>query len=174
MSVCAWVKLSKILPILSSGIPIPVSVTEKKSLALPSDFDANFIRIMASPWSVNFMALFVRLINIWLILYGSPIRLLGTSLSISPVNFIPFSSAFILRVESKLSSTFCGLKLILSNVTFPDSILEKSKISLIITKRLSAEYFINLRLSVPIGERFCSLKRISVNPKIAFIGVRIS
>ncbi len=57
--------------------------------------------------------------------------------------------------------------------SLPDSILEISRMSLIIVKRLAAAVLMPVAYSV-ISLSLDFLKRISAIPEIAFIGVRIS
>ena len=66
-----WVKLAKIASSFSFGIPIPLSVTEKRKVLLLVSGSATTRRI-TSPFSVNFRALLIRFNMICLSLAGSP------------------------------------------------------------------------------------------------------
>ena len=125
------------------------------------------------PTEVNLMAFPTRLNKIWFSLNGSPLIISGTFISVDISKINPFSFVLGSNVFLNSSSLFLISKSICSKVTLPASILEKSSISLIITRRLSAEYFIDLIFS-----NMCncssSSRSNSVKPIMAFMGVLIS
>ena len=75
----AWVKEVKRIFCLLAGMPMPLSLTEKRSVAFFSSAFSRLTRINISPSSVNFTELLPRLTRIWRSLLGSPRRSDGTS-----------------------------------------------------------------------------------------------
>ena len=69
-------KLSKMVDSRSAGMPIPVSETEKCSVAGAESIST---RTLSSPRSVNLVALPSRFKSIWRRRPGSPIKRAGTS-----------------------------------------------------------------------------------------------
>ena len=119
------------------------------------------------------MALLTRLIIICLNLCSSPINTAGIFSSISYNNSIGLPAALFSKIILRALIITLGLYLPSTMSILPDSIFEKSKISLIIVKSASPDTLILLRYSTVSLE--CSpLKRTSVIPTIAFIGVLIS
>ena len=63
----------------SGRIPIPVSVTVKRTVAVPSPWLSSAASSVTSPRSVNLMALAQRLVNTWRRRWASPRRSGGIS-----------------------------------------------------------------------------------------------
>ena len=87
----AWVNMSKMFSHISSGMPMPVSLTRKvtatdgsrcRSSPLSSSREQDRLSHCTDtdtpPSGVNLMALPTRLIRIWRSLVGSPFTLCGT------------------------------------------------------------------------------------------------
>ena len=90
----AWVKLSKINCCLSSGTPIPVSVTIpliKKLSSVPLGSVSASKLIEIPPFSVNLIEFETKLITNCFILVGSPITASGIRGSKLSMNCKPFS-----------------------------------------------------------------------------------
>ena len=126
-----------------------------------------------NPSLVYFTALFKRLIRISLILTSSPNSFEGITELILVFNLRFFFSAKILIcLITLLISTFVSnSRSTISSL--PVSILEISRISLIIESRLSDDSLIFSTSSLCSSLTPC-LSRISENPRIEFIGVLIS
>ena len=88
----AWVNVSNIVPTRSAEIPIPLSLT---SIRKVEPVEPWFTPMVNStwPWSVNLMALPIRLIKIWRSLSASPTIAAGTSSPTSALSIIPFARA---------------------------------------------------------------------------------
>ena len=110
-----------------------------------------------SPRSVNLIALPTRLIRTCRSRPGSPTNY-PSPLRMSAVSSRPFSSA---RMPSRLRSRQCifGAKSIGSRSSFPASIFEKSRMSLKIPSRESAELFTIPDIRCSCGARFGELNR---------------
>ena len=157
----------------SSLIPIPVSSTENTSFIpfSPTGFDSTLRRTY--PLSVNLIALFTRLIIICLSRWLSPYIRAGKSGVISYKSSTGLSPILFRNIIAKSWSIDIGSYFSSIISSFPDSIFEKSRMSLIIVSSASPEFFILLRYSL-IFSGTSSLSNISVIPTIAFIGVLIS
>ena len=118
---------------------MPVSFTVNSRVAVSASCSSKRIPITTSPSSVNFTALFPRLTNICPTLNGSPCKAIGISAGISNKSSIFFSSVLIPIRLARLSNTSSSLNSISSISSFPASILEKSRISLIMPNNDSAE-----------------------------------
>jgi hypothetical protein len=90
----AWMKLSKSRFCCAASIPMPVSVTSKRTpIALPCS-DSLRTRRITSPESVNLTALPSMLMRIWRIRPGSPRRRIDICGSTITASSRSFSSAF--------------------------------------------------------------------------------
>ena len=135
--------------------------------------DSTATETTTSPRSVNLIALPVRLTTIWRRRPGSAMIVSGTSGRISLSSSNPFvwaRSERVLTVSPRLSRIS---KEIGSRSSFPASIFEKSRISLITVRSESADDLTNCRYSCCSASRSVS-RASSVIPRIPFIGVRIS
>jgi len=74
-----WVKASNSCSLRLAGMPIPVSVTSKRTACRASSSEARLARITTSPFSVNLIALFTRLMSTCRRRPGSPFTRVGTS-----------------------------------------------------------------------------------------------
>ncbi|MNX90639.1 hypothetical protein D3C86_1226970 [compost metagenome] len=120
-------------------MPIPVSRTQKCNCACSPAEPRCSTPSTISPCSVNFVALLPRLISTWPRRNGSPIKAVGSSASVLNSNSRPLSSAFRPIMLAKPSRTASRWKGMCSRCILPASILEKSRMSLMITNRYSAE-----------------------------------
>ena len=111
-------------------MPMPVSLMENRSLTFSPVRSSSSAFTRISPRSVNFTALFTRLVMIWPRRSGSPSSAVGTSSATSTRNSSPLSWAFwAVRVVTE-AITSSSEKSVVSMSSFPASILEKSRISL--------------------------------------------
>jgi len=174
----ACVNRSKMLWILSAGIPMPVSFTENVRSTVfcsvwTADGPVNFTSSMTSPDSVNLTALPMKLMSTWRRRVGSPISLVGT-----PGATRQASSNSFLWARTDIMSPVCSTSFPRSNGMCsrwicPASTLEISRMSLIMFRRFSPA-------SRKICTNFCcslfrgvSVRRSAI-PRMAFKGVRIS
>ena len=135
----AWLKLRKVLASCSGVMPIPESWTQKcSSTSLPRR-STRSAPMMISPLSVNFTALLPRLTRTWPRRRGSPISAVGRLGARLNSSSIPLSSAFRPMRLPRLSMTSSRLKSMCSMDSLPASILEKSRMSLMMPSRFSAE-----------------------------------
>ena len=166
-------KASKICCCLSLGIPMPVSKTEKRMGMNPSADWRRCARTLTSPSFVNLMALPARLIRIWRKRVGSPRRTSGTSPCKAQVTSNFFCWARTARGSNALSMQSSREKGTLSRSSRPASIFEKSRMSLMIPSKDSADDRTISRYSRCSGLSSVSSAS-SVMPRIPFMGVRIS
>ena len=164
---------SNSLALSSSLIPCPLSCTDIYSDTSLSVLAAILIVSLTYPSSVNFTALLRRLIRICRILNESPYSIFGRSASISNTRSTFFSERRERNIIPKSLNMDIGSYSPSKSSIFPDSIFDKSRISLIIPRRALPEFLIFTRYSISCFGRF-SLRRMSVIPTIAFIGVLIS
>ena len=120
----------------SSLMPIPVSFTEKVR-TVPFSTLSPRTENVTLPFSVYFTALVKRFMIIWRILISSPMRQSGVSLSTFIIKSRPFCSARYRIMFTMSFNTLRSLYSLATNCIFPDSILEKSRISLIRERRAS-------------------------------------
>ena len=101
----------------------------------------------------------------------SPIGISGSAWTIISSFLSPFrvTAIFITSLSVEAMLKFSSISSI-----FPDSIFEKSKMSLIIDSRLRPEFCMLKQFSCTVSLMSCSRRISSVIPTIAFIGVRIS
>ncbi len=131
----AWVKRSKIISVLSAAIPIPVSTTLNRSQ--PASSGSGSTRRVTLPWSVNFSAFPIRLMRICRRRFGSPTSPAGAPGRISKLSRKRRACAREAIISRTLSRNARRSKPIDSNSTCPDSTLEKSRTSLIRSRRFS-------------------------------------
>ena len=122
---------------------------------------------------MNLSALFSRLIITCRNLVISPMMASGVWGSIIYARSRPFSAALVARRSRVFSTASRRSKACFSNSSFPASILEKSRMSLIIVNNASLLKRMVSTKSFCSKSRSVSLSRL-VMPIMAFIGVRIS
>ncbi len=151
-------------------MPIPVSMTSNLS---PPAVPGELTRTTTSPASVNLMALPARLISTCRRRMGSPRTAAGTAGSSSQRSSSPLARARTPKISIVSSMISRRAKSICSSSSLPASIFEKSRMSLMICSRPSAE-----RVMVSARRRWrgessvpCRSSDIPITP---FIGVRIS
>ena len=130
-------KGSNNLSISSFLIPMPVSVTEMDRSTESSSFSSNLTSNSILPSSVYLTALVRRLVMICFTLVSSPIKCDGRSGSMTKLNSSPLASARNCTRLYRSTMTDDREYSSVSSSILPFSILEKSKMSLIIDKRLS-------------------------------------
>ncbi len=169
----AWTKAPKICHCCSGAMPMPVSVTVKRSAASPSTTTSRATSTSMWPASVNLIALPTRLRITWRSRPASPISASGTSGRIRQVSSRPFSwarPAISLTASSTVSRSANRAR---SSSMRPASTFDTSRMSLRITSSASADWFAVFTNSRCRGvSRVCSAS--AVMPITAFIGVRIS
>ncbi len=154
-------------------MPTPVSMTSKRSSTSSPVCSTPRTCTTTSPWSVNLMALPTRLVSTWRNRPASPISQVGSSGGTSAPISRPLDAACSAK-SSKISSIAVRRsKSNTSSSILPASILEKSKISLIMVSRLSPERRIVSTYSCWVGSKGVSSSN-PVMPMTPFMGVRIS
>ena len=88
VSLLACVKLSNMVGILFSAIPMPVSFISKQRVTFFLSSETSLILNLTSPRSVNLMALLIRLLRICVSLVGSPVTNSGIVESFSRIRLI--------------------------------------------------------------------------------------
>ena len=139
VDVSAWEKDSNSRLCCSGVMPMPLSRTENSRVALSPACSTSPTETITSPDSVNFTALLVRLISTWPNRRGSPSSWEGTSAARENSSSRPFSRAFPELTVARFSSTSSRAKGRLSMSSLPASILEKSRISLMMPSRDTAD-----------------------------------
>ncbi len=124
----AWNKRS----CTSDAKPIPVSATAKRKLWVRASPSARATCTTTSPPSVNLMALPTRLVKICRNRPGSPSTQVGTAACTKLTSSMPLVAAGSARISNTSSMARRSSKLMISSSILPASILEKSKISLMI------------------------------------------
>ena len=123
----------------SAVIPMPLSRTQKCSSTCSPASAASSTPTTISPRSVNLAALLPRLTNTWPSRSESPTSAVGRSAEVANNSSRPLSSAFRPIMLAKFSSTSSSRNGACSMLILPASILEKSRISLMMPSRFSAE-----------------------------------
>ena len=172
----AWVNASNTLSFCSSLIPIPVSLTINLTV-MSSLFWIDTFSITTSivPLSsVNLTAFEIKLISTCLIFTGSDFRRREEKDgSIHNVKSISFLAAFVAYVSITFSNSSIGLKKTSSSSTYPFSIFDISRISLIIESK-SSELFLMIWTNSSCSlSKFVDFKNF-VKPTIPLSGVLIS
>ena len=127
----AWVKEVKSRACCSAVMPMPVSLTAQRMLAMSPSMPSNSAVTVIVPRSVNLMALLSRFSSTWLRRRSSPIRVVGMSSAIR----VSMSRS---RAEGASETIWIWLLIVarrsnspVSSVSFPASFFEKSSRSLI-------------------------------------------
>ena len=132
----AWLKALNTFFCCSSVMPIPESLTANFAVTLSRAPSTNSTETTISPASVNLTALFARLMSTWPNRNGSPTKTSGIPLPLATSSSISFFSAFNPIRSDTFSKTLSRLKSTNSTSSFPASILETSRISLMIPSRV--------------------------------------
>ena len=119
------------------------------------------------------IALFAILIITCLMRRASPYSLFGRFLSMSKISSTGLSPIRFRKIMLRSLSMDIGSYSSSMISSFPDSILEKSRMSLIMVSRDAPEFLIFIKYPRSWSERSLRSK-ISVMPTMAFMGVRIS
>ena len=154
-------------------MPTPVSRTVRPRQSADRRSATSRAARLTSPAAVNLIALPSRLRQIWRIRPGSPRSPVGTSGSISSRSARPLSRARGATMAITRSRTVLRSKSMLSSSSRPASIRDRSRMSLMIVSRDSAESSTaapNSRCSSDSGVSSSS----RVMPMTPFIGSRIS
>ena len=164
---------SKIRCWSSLGTPMPVSLTVKRNSTASVIFWTTWSVTVTLPRLVNLIAFERRFKRIWLSRFGSPVMACGRLSPSFDTNCNPLDSA-----ESRINAdaswtTLTGSMVIESSTSFPALSFEKSRISLILCKRICAELDITSRyFSCNSGDFFIFIiSSVPINP---FSGVRSS
>lgn len=139
VSVRSWLNGSKISPIRSVAMPIPVSLTENRSDTELAARDSTATASSTEPCSVNLIAFPTRLNRTWFSRTGSPTSPGGTAGSTAATSASFFCSAPNLSAPATPCTRVRGSNSTDSNCTLPDSILLMSRMSLIVESSWSAE-----------------------------------
>ena len=124
---------------LSGGIPMPLSETENRSRTPASSRLSTATSTRMKPALVNFSALPTRLRRIWRRRTGSPSKAPGTSAATRHSNSSPFQRAVSASRATARSTVSRNRKRLESRLNLPASILARSRISLMIVSRASAD-----------------------------------
>ena len=130
---------SKMRVCASLDTPMPVSCTSKRKPTLGASSLHTVTFTVTLPVSVNLMALPSRLTMIWRKRFGSPQMAMGMSNAISNSRLMFFACACGANTCSMSSSNSRKLKRMYSTLSLPASILEKSRMSLMITSKFCPE-----------------------------------
>ena len=166
-------KGSKRRSISSGRMPMPVSVTQTLKRIESDILSSSFIMNSTRPASVYFTAFVSRFVIICLTRISSPSKTDGSSGSMLNTSSSPFASARNCTRLYRSTTTDLTEYSSFSMLSFPFSILEKSRMSLIMPRRLSPAFRIFSEYS-RITELSVSRCIISFMPSIAVMGVRIS
>ena len=126
----AWLNAENSLALCSCVMPMPVSATAISRHARPSLSSSRVIDTWMCPSSVNLTALLIRLVRIWLTRSGSPKSPCGTSSATLNTSSSFFSLALCPISVLTLPSTSSTQNGMVSIVSAPASIFEKSRMSL--------------------------------------------
>ena len=165
---------SKMRPCADSLMPMPVSRTVMRTLVSCSPHSSTSSRSSTSPSSVNLIALPNRLVKTWRSRNGSPRSTGAASWGKTWIaNSRPLASAGWANIAIACSADSTRLKSTVSSSRWPDSILEKSRMSLITPSRCCPE------ACTACAQRCWTLSSWlpssnSFMPSTPFIGVRIS
>ena len=170
----AWEKCSKILAWAAGARPMPVSSTAIHTMASPLARSCNVTRTTTSPSCVNLTALPTRLAITWRSRNGSPCSASAASGGTNcAASSSPLACAGCANIASTSSTTSTRLKSTASSCRWPDSILEKSRMSLMTPSRCCPD-----DCTASAHSRCCGCSGLSISnsfmPSTPFIGVRIS
>ena len=124
------VKLANIVSCFSIGTPMPVSSTEIRNPIESASCDIRSTRSAIPPHSVNLMAFPTRFNKICLSLVGSPRTREATEVDTLPIRLNPFSSARMEYKSTVSATTVRRSNSVLSSVSKPASIFDRSRMSL--------------------------------------------
>ncbi len=165
-------KASNSVPCRSRAMPMPLSRTLNRSIAASLSLVRHSTRTSTDPTAVNFTALLTRLTSACINRVGSPARASGapsaSTISSSPLRRAPSTTMATLR-----DNTVRSEKSTRSSSSLPDSIFERSRMSLIRCSRWWAASAILLTRSRISGSCTSRISRCAI-PITAFSGVRIS
>lgn len=129
----AWVKGLNKASVRSGSNPMPVSMMlMRNSRFLASTAGNSSVLTVTEPCSVNLMALPIKLVNTWRMRTGSSQSNSGKSLAVSKRKSMPLALASCASERAVCRTNCAGLTSSNSNSRALASILEKSKISLMI------------------------------------------
>ena len=154
-------------------MPMPVSEILKRMRQLSALFSVISILTNTPPSWVNFKALLMRFNKICVNLTASPLSMRGIASSDSErrYKFLFFAFTFIIVIsESRSSRRLNGSN---SMCIIPDSMRDKSSMSLMMVSKFSEDERMDLTYSCWFLSRLVFCKS-PVKPRIAFIGVLIS
>ena len=164
-------------PICAALMPMPVSFTANSRTAWlsspPGTRSTTHTETFTDPCSVNLTAFVHRLARTWPMRSPSATSLRGTPSATTSRNSTPFCCALMPVMESTSSSNAFRSNSTGSITSLPASILERSRMSLMMCKSEFAATPIRDRCSLTTDSGCASCAR-WVMPRIAFIGVRIS
>ncbi len=169
----AWRNLSNIPGNFSLAIPMPVSLITNSSRVISPVAPMLLTLMLMVPVGVNLTALPVILTNICVRRVASPESVTGTvsstnALKLNPFSLIsPMNNTWTKCITSRILKAADSIRII------PASIFERSRMSLIMASRFSPATCIDSINSVNRASLFLFFNKL-VNPKITFIGVRIS
>jgi len=136
VEVSPWVNAWKRISRWSLCIPMPVSWTEHVSRIASGRIFSLLTSIRTIPFlSVNFMALLSKFVKICWYFSESPIMSIGVFSLMSRSSSMSFSAVILEKIVTAFWSIASSLKFWLSRTMFPESILEKSRISSITPSR---------------------------------------
>ncbi len=165
---------SKIDSSFSAGMPMPLSITAMLSCGTGPD-DTSPATTLTPPSWVNLMALPTRLVIVCRSRAGSERIVSGMAPSTSKSNEMVFSRAFTPSIWRTSRIMACGAQRMHSTSRCPASTLDRSRTSLIkLSRCLPLEWMVLRCFFQSRSSWLYPRLRISVKPRIAFIGVRIS
>ena len=172
----ALVNASKIVLRYSCVIPYPLSSTSIRICSYWQErcFKPIIRNQILPPSGVYLTALDKRLIRIWLIRVSSPIKYSCWMPVTSTWKICCFASAIGRMIASTEVTKSFSVNSSMVRTTFPLSIFETSKISFIKLSKCCPDAIIFLVYSLTFSGFSASLFNNVVNPRTAFIGVRIS
>src|SRR3989449_574266 len=169
----AWANSSKMWDCAAALMPAPVSLTSKRSVTFCAVSSRPATRITTEPCSVNLIALPTRLVSTWPRRRGSPLTWVARFAGMLQASSSPLAWARSARRSTTSSSVRRRSMSTFSSSSFPASILEKSRRSLMMPSRFWPE-----RCTVSAYLRCALVSPVSSNssviPRTPFIGVRIS
>ena len=155
-------------------MPTPVSCTLMRTWAAPAASSSSATRTTTSPSAVNLTALPTRLATTCRSRNGSPRSIMGASCGMNcRASSRPLAAAGCANMASASSTASTRLKSVDSSARWPDSIFEKSRMSLITPNRWRPE-----ACTASAQARWCGCRGLSISssfmPSTPFMGVRIS
>ncbi len=137
----AWVKGLNNRSQTSFSIPIPVSLTEKRTFVKAFFSSRVCTRTRIVPLLVNLRALESRFKRTWRILKGSAFTKGEPSCPMSTISVNPLLSAWPAMMSTVSLTRLSRLQGVDSSASFPASILVKSRISLMMSSKESPDTF---------------------------------